>query len=421
MIHLRASRYGGQARVCLVTAALLVWAATASAQTANYSGFLEGRGFLFPQKAPNDSERVVGDGLFRNELTLRPSDWFSVAAGLDLRANSHDQVEDEWRLDWDDRTAQRPRAAVRRLAATIASGRFTLDAGKQFIRWGRADIIYPTDRFAPRDYLNVVDSDFLPVIAVRASVRFGSETLEGVWSPQLTPSRLPLLDQRWTAVPSEASGLAIVDAGSVIPGGSQFGARWRHTGSRLETAVSVFDGYNHHPDIDARLRAADGAIDILRVHPRIRMLGGDLAVPGRVITLKAEVAFVASPPETSDDYLLYVIEIERQLGEWLVDVGYAGERTLESRVPRVFAPDRSMARSVIGRAAYTLDPTRIVILEGAVRQSGDGYYGKLEYSQGFGRHWRLTLTGVGLAGDDDDFLGQYRRNSHASLSLRYSF
>jgi hypothetical protein len=35
--------------------------------------------------------------------------------------------------------------------------------------------------------------------------------------------------------------------------------------------------------------------------------------------------------------------------------------------------------------------------------------------------WRLTLSGVGLGGDADDFLGQYRRNSHGSITLRFSF
>jgi hypothetical protein len=80
-----------------------------------------------------------------------------------------------------------------------------------------------------------------------------------------------------------------------------------------------------------------------------------------------------------------------------------------------------MAKSIIGRASYTLDPQRTVIFEGAVRQSGDGFYGKIEYSQAMSEHWRLTLTGVGIGGDLDDFLGQYRRNSHGSVALRYSF
>jgi hypothetical protein len=50
---------------------------------------------------------------------------------------------------------------VRRLSATAHKGPLTFEAGKQFIRWGKTDIVTPTDRFAPRDYLTVVDNDFL--------------------------------------------------------------------------------------------------------------------------------------------------------------------------------------------------------------------------------------------------------------------
>jgi hypothetical protein len=151
------------------------------------------------------------------------------------------------------------------------------------------------------------------------------------------------------------------------------------------------------------------------------MYGADIAIPTPYLTFKGEVAYVTSPPATSDEYVLYVVEIERQIGEWLLDVGYAGETVREDRVDLSFAPDRSMAKSIIGRAAYTLDPQRTVVIEGAARQDGDGFYGRLEYSQGLSEHWRLTLTGVGLAGDEDDFLGQYHRNSYGALALRYSF
>jgi hypothetical protein len=80
-----------------------------------------------------------------------------------------------------------------------------------------------------------------------------------------------------------------------------------------------------------------------------------------------------------------------------------------------------MARSIIGRASYTVDPRRTIVIEGAARQSGDGFYAKLQYSQAMTERWRLTLSGVGLGGDADDFLGQYRRNSHGSITLRFSF
>ena len=39
------------------------------------------------------------------------------------------------------------------------------------------------------------------VTGARVSVLAASETLEAVWVPRFTPSRVPLLTQRWTVVP----------------------------------------------------------------------------------------------------------------------------------------------------------------------------------------------------------------------------
>jgi len=252
-------------------------------------GFLDGSIYLFPQDAPNDSTQVMGDFLAREEVFVKPAPWVQFAGGLDLRANSHDQVEDSWRLDVSDRGAQRPRLSLRRLTATLTHGPFTLDAGKQFIRWGKADILNPTDRFAPRDFLNVVDNDFIAVTGVRGVVQHGSETLEVVWVPRFTPSRVPLLDQRWTAVP-EAPSATLIDEGAVFPDGSQAGVRWSHVGDGFEYSASFFNGFNHMPNVDAfaapiavpsapTCLGCPTTIAVRRTYPAIRTYGGDAAVP----------------------------------------------------------------------------------------------------------------------------------------------
>jgi hypothetical protein len=86
-----------------------------------------------------------------------------------------------------------------------------------------------------------------------------------------------------------------------------------------------------------------------------------------------------------------------------------------------FAPDRGLTRAIVGRASYTVDVNRSVAFEAAVRQNGDGEYLKVEYSQARGGHWRATLGGALIRGEPDDFIGQYNRNSHVTLALRYSF
>jgi hypothetical protein len=408
-------------RRALITSTLVLWWSSLGAQTVTERGFVEGRAFAFPQFAPNDATQGIGDALFREEVFLKPAGWIQFAAGLDLRTNSHDQVEDQWRLDFRDRTIRRPRAAIRRLSATLSAGGFTLDVGKQFIRWGKADVLNPTDRFAPRDFLNVIDTDFLPVLGVRPSMQIGGETFEAVWVPHPTPSRLPLFDQRWTVWPANLRTASIVDGGSIIPERSEQGLRWSHTGERFETSLSYFDGFNHLPTIDVRLRSAPLTAVLTRVYPDLRTYGADLRIPTAWLTLKAEGAYFTSRSSTSDEYVLYVVEIERQTGEWVLDVGYAGEVVTTARQSFPFAPDRGVARSIVGRVSYTVDPRRTVAIEGAARQGGQGFFVKGEYSEAFGLHWRLTLTGVGIGGNENDFLGQYRRNSHGSIGLRFSF
>ena len=260
---------------------LLLLAAPAAihAQAVTERGFVEGRLFLFPQDAPADPVNLVGDVMAREEVFAKPATWLQVAAGVDLRANSHDQVERAWRFDFGDRSVQRPALSLRRLSATLHYRRLTVDAGKQFIRWGKTDIVTPTDHFAPRDFLNVIDTELLAVACVRTVVQFGDDTLDAVIVPRFTPSRVPLLDQRWTAVPAAASNIHLVDAGAQFGGGLQAGVRWGHVGAGYEYSLSYFDGFNHLPNIEAATiiaaapgssgAAGDASIVIRRVYPAI--------------------------------------------------------------------------------------------------------------------------------------------------------
>lgn len=383
-------------------------------------GFIETRGFGFAQETDNDPRRIIGDALFREEVYIKPTRWLQFAGGIDLRANSYGQVEDEWRLDFENRSLQRPRAMVRRLTAAITTNHLTIDVGKQFIRWGRADILNPTDRFAPKDFINALDNELLPVNGVRTSLRFGSETIEGVWLPSMTPSRLPLLNQRWTVVPPEVAAFTLNDQGTTFPEGDVKGARWLHSG-RFDLGFSLYDGFNHLPNVDVQVVPELGEIQFRRSYSALRTFGVETAVPSSVVTIKGEMAYFDSPSDSAEEYILYVIEAERQVGEWVLDGGYVGEVVTKSQADFPFGAERGIARSFIGRASYAAGPRRSVSIETAVRQKGEGFYAKSEYSQAFGGHWRLTLTGVGIGGDAGDFLGQYKRNSHVSAGLRLSF
>jgi hypothetical protein len=392
---------------------------------AGQRGFIEGTGVLYPRDTPIDGTNVVGDLLMRDEGFVKPLSWLQFAGGIDLRANSHDQVESSWRLDFRDRGELRPRLAVRRLTATVARGPLTLDIGKQFIRWGKTDIVTPTDRFAPRDFINVVDNEFLAVTGARAVLQRGANSIDVAWVPWMTPSRTPLLDQRWTSVPNRPA-LPLVDGGSEIPGGAQTGVRVAHTGAAYELAATFFDGFNHLPNIvPAPVQIAPGvvgAVSILKTYPTLRLYGVDAALPTKWFTLKSEAAYFTTTTAGTDEYVIYTIQIERQTGEWMLVGGYAGQALTEAgRTADAFAPDRGLTKAFVGRASYTIDPNRDAAIEAAIRQNGDGMLLKGEFSQARGQHWRATVSAALIRGEPDDFFGQYRLNSHATLALRYSF
>jgi len=391
--------------------------AGALAQNFTERGFLETDFIGYPQTAPNDSGQAVGEALFRYEAFYKLNADWQLAGGIDARTDTHEQVDRAWELSWSDRERRRPSLEVRQLNATYSKSKLTVVLGKQFIRWGKADILNPTDRFAPRDYLTVVDNDFLGITAARVTYGGQSNTLDVVWAPLFTPSRVPLLDQRWSNVPA---GIALYELPPSFPGGSQFGARWNHIGRVAEYSLSFYDGHNHLPLFSFAL-LQPSAVDIARYFPQMRMYGGDAAVPLKGVTVKGEAAYFTSTTKTEDEYALYVLQLERQAGEWFFIGGYAGQVVTMHRSIFDFAPDRGLTSAFLGRAGYTIDTNRSVALEVAARQNGQGLWTKLEYSQAFGDHWRATAAFTLIRGDESDFLGQYRRNSHAMLALRYSF
>jgi hypothetical protein len=201
------------------------------------------------------------------------------------------------------------------------------------------------------------------------------------------------------------------------------GARWNHIGT-IEYAASVYEGFAHLPAFQAspRLTPQGIQVDIQRFYPKMLMIGGDVAVPTPWLTVKGEAARFSSTDDRADEVVLYVLQLERQSGEWSFVGGYAGEAvTKDGTETGDFAPDRGLTKTFLGRAGYTIDTNRSITFEAAARQNGDGTWGKFEYSQAIGQHWRATAGLTVIRGEPGDFLGQYRRNSHAVLVVRYSF
>jgi len=388
------------------------WAQTGAQASFQQQGYVEYRGFAFPQTTRRDSGHAIGEALIRYDVVYQLGPHFRIQGGTETRSDTHRQTEREFKLNWDDRGLRRPNFSIRRFSVSYNRGPVTVEAGKQLIRWGRADLLNPTDRFTPRDYLSVVDSDPLAVTAGRIAVEGRRDSLEVVLQPMFTPSRMPLLNQRWTVM---HEGVLPQDRGSRIPGGVQWGVRWNHTRKRYEASLSHFDGHHHLPLFTQNAGAFQ------RYFPRSRTYGADVLVPVKGLAFKGETAYFTSSTREADEYVLYVAQVARKSADWSVVAGYAGEVITRRGNGSYFAPDRSLARAFLGRATYSIDTKRSFTLDAAVRESGSGIWVRPEYSHSWNTHWTTSLGLTFLGGNQRDFFGQYRRNSFIHLAFRYSF
>jgi hypothetical protein len=403
----------------------LLCSVAAIGQDFTQQGYVEMRLFGFPQTAADDSGHVVGEANFHYDLSYKLAPWITFSGGIDAQTDTHDETARTFSLDILNRGLERPPFEIQTANFTIHKEHLTLVLGKQFIRWGKADILNPTDRFSPRDYLNVTESQLLGIVAARATIEARNTSLDLIWEPVFTPSRMPLLNQRWTVLPDNLPG-NVENAATHYPGGAQYGARLNHTSSRYEVSASYFEGFNTFPLIGTTFAPAPPSLYVQRVYPKIRMYGADSAIPLPWFTIKTEGAYFQSTSSSdglrSDNYFLWVAQLERQVGDWTFIGGYSGQTVTRYGGAVDFDPERGLSRAILARVAYAIDARRNIAFETATRQNGAGTWTRIEYSQLLGSHWRATAEIAYIGGSSMiDFLGQYHRNSYSALKIRYSF
>src|SRR5450759_3425047 len=101
----------GRRRAFYFPSSLLLFLLVSTAHAQNFSqrGYLETTALVFPQTAPDDSARAVGEALFRYEAFYKLTN-LRVSGAADARADSHREPARDWGGAWWDR-ARRPNRA----------------------------------------------------------------------------------------------------------------------------------------------------------------------------------------------------------------------------------------------------------------------------------------------------------------------
>lgn len=103
----------------------------------------------YPQTVPGDSSEAVAQAILQWDLSYKAFTWLKLSGGIEAQTDTHRETERTLHLDFQDRGLLRPAFAIRTANITMHRGHFTADIGKQLVRWGKVDLLNPTDRFAP--------------------------------------------------------------------------------------------------------------------------------------------------------------------------------------------------------------------------------------------------------------------------------
>lgn len=402
-------------------------------------GFLEGSAQVYPS-APNSSDaHAAGSGRFQLWSRAKLSSRISWRGRVDFRIDTHlDADRNSW-ADLSQRGLRQPAGALSEFYLDLKLGRLDLRAGKQEIRWGRADGFNPTDNLVPYDYLDTFSDERIPAPAVKADAYLARAHFEAVWLPYYTPTRLPLLGQRWfprlpaavqapsaPGAPPSAIELSYRDAGGTFPartlGNGQWGLRWNQIIPRAEFSISYFDGFDDLPFFRGSLPPGPPfLVSLKREYYRLRAIGADFASELGAFGIRGETAWFDQTDPQNRDHLIFIAGIDRSFGDWFAIAQFAGQHLSRPLDASVVFPDLGLRSTLICRLERTLGPSRSFEIKGALRLRDGDFYLQPLYSVAMSNNWRLKVGATLFGGPRDGYLGQFRDNSRLNLQLRYTF
>ncbi len=317
--------------------------------------------------------------------------------------------------------------------------------GNQFIFWGKADWINPTDNINPWDYQNIsgnVQDYRIPVTAVKLDYYLSDYTsFEFVWLP------IPKHNLVSMEFPRHAGSLTMITENAVEPvkklSNSEFAVKFSSSLTPVDFSFSWFHGFDKNPSVFVGFLPSQRSAPVISFTPhydkRIDILGGDFITTFDKFAFKGEAAYYKTEDKNgknifvANKHLKYVLGIDYYFSSELTfnfqfiqdikfnfDAEYEKSERIKYGEPIEILP-RKTNESVSTRIKYSLsDFTDFQFI--SVFNLRDKDYFLLpvlthEISDGV----NIYLGGTIFGGDEYTVFGKNKKFSRAFIELKYCF
>lgn len=277
---------------------ILLVAATAQA---DLNGYLKGFAFLGPHTRTYDRIGTRFQTRYTGGLGTKMEYFAAINYEVDQAGVLRDSVDSQYSREAG--FAVYPVEYYLDLHLANADIRF----GQQFIFWGMADWVNPTDLINPWDYANMsgeIEDYRLPVMALSVQWYFGDLTFQVVLIPGFAPAVMPLPPG------------AIIYYPQLDYDEPQLGFCATSYLGNIDFSLYYFNGYDNMPSIRSGLDlSVMPPVPVFKVnyHP-LQMFGFDFVRPSGSWNIKGEAAYIKTDDEGGNDVFITNSNIQAVLG-----------------------------------------------------------------------------------------------------------
>lgn len=405
-------------RICLV---LLFVAAANDARAEEFSGFLEAKGFGYPEHSSHRDPALAGWGTAFGKWERKLNETQLTASLRGEWLSSDDQGERL--LDPADRHLRRPPLSVRDLWVRLPlTPELDLQTGRFQLGWGKTDGYSPADAFLPRDLTDPYADEKLPLWAVRLAGQKDALRYEIVGCPVTTPWRIPVLGSRNAPLRAKGfpAGTRFTEADNDPPVLGFAAARLLANFGDWDVGAWGRVGIRPAPLLEFRLDRAFTApsgliVPVERRYAREEAAGFELSRVAGSWIVRGEAAALFSRDRDLGNALIGALSAEKGFGDGTLLVTLAGN-ALTAPVDTKLLFDRAILPALIAAWNRTEEWGEWKLVWSLGLKQGDGLL-KAEAGYNLTDLWKLTVGGELAYGSTDGPFGAFNaaRRIHAAL------